>query len=117
MAFELLFIILLFHFLDFLKKIPLIFSVDSFDVRGIDVGSVVSVSVRIDGTGGSSLWHWCLLWVRKMSVYVIPVKTFPSVTGIFFASKTGMGLGCTIYIIQMNLLLPLGGKKVICPPE
>ena len=52
---------------------------------------------------------------RNMSV--IPVKTFPSVSGIFFASKTGMGLGCTIYIIQMNLLLPLGGKKVICPPE
>ena len=47
----------------------------------------------------------------------MPVKTFPSVTGIFFAWKTGMGLGCTIYIIQMNLLLPLGGKKVICPPE
>ena len=52
---------------------------------------------------------------RNMSV--IPVKTFPSVSGIFFAWKTGMGLGCTIYIIQMNLLLPLGGKKVICPPE
>ena len=51
-------------------KIPSILSVDSFDVRGMDVGSMVHVSLRLDNAGSFD-WPWCADWVRTVIVYYL----------------------------------------------
>ena len=42
-------------------------SLDSFDVRGIDVGSMLFVSLKQDTAG--SHWPWRLDWVRIIRAY------------------------------------------------
>ena len=59
------------------------------------------------------MWGWALTICTE-----IPVKDFRQVVLVFFlASKTGTGLSCTIYKIQVNFPLSLDMKPGTSNPD
>lgn len=96
-------------FFNFLLKIPLIFSVDSFDVRGMDVGSMVHVGLRLDNAGSFD-WPWCADWVRIIIVYYLcgnSGEKFP----LFFYLENRNGIEFYHLDNTDDILLSLVGKK------